>query len=112
VIATILVDPARHRGKTYVPTGSRAITMAEMAAIFARVLGRPIEYVDLPVPRWTQALAQFQMTPYLIEYLASVAVAHQQGQLAVETDVVRQIVGSPPKSPESFIAERRAAFGG
>jgi hypothetical protein len=44
--------------------------------------------------------------------LARVAVAHQQGQLAVETDVVRQIVGSPPKSPESFIADHRAAFGG
>lgn len=111
VIVSVLVDPAPHQGKTYVPTGSRSITMSEMAAIFGRVLGKPIEYVDLPIAHWTQALAQVR-TPYQIEYLSRVAEAHQRGELDVQTDIVLRIGGAPPKSPDAFIAENRATFGG
>jgi NAD(P)H dehydrogenase (quinone) len=111
VIVGVLVDPAPHQGKTYVPTGSRSITMSEMAAIFGRVLGKPIEYVDLPIAQYTQALAQFKRTPYLIEYLARAAEAHQRGELDVQTDIVSRIGGAPPKSPDAFVAENRASFG-
>jgi NAD(P)H dehydrogenase (quinone) len=112
VIVNVLVNPAPHRGKTYVPTGSRLLSMSETAAIFGRVLGRPIEYVDLPIDHWTQALAQFKMSPYLIEYLSRVAEAHQRGELDVQNDIVRQVGGAPPKSVEAFVADNRAAFGG
>jgi uncharacterized protein YbjT (DUF2867 family) len=111
VVVSVLVDPKPHRGKTYVPTGPHASTMFEMAATFQRVLGRPIDYVDLPLSAWTQAMAQFQMSPYLIEYLSRVAEAHQRGQLDLRTDTVQQITGTPPKSADAFIAEHRAAFG-
>jgi NAD(P)H dehydrogenase (quinone) len=111
VIVSVLVDPAPHRGKTYVPTGSRSITMSEMAAIFGRVLGKPIEHVDLPIAHWAQALAQVR-TPYQIEYLSRVAEAHRRGELDVQTDIVERIGGAPPKSPDAFVAENRAAFGG
>ena len=110
VIVGVLLDPASHRGKTYVPTGPRSLTMTEMAAIFGRVFGKPIEYIDLPVERWVQLLAQFQMSPYLIEHLRHVAEAHQRGEFDEQTDVVRQVGGAPPKSLDAFITENRAAF--
>ncbi len=112
VIVNILEDPGPHRGKTYVPTGSRSVTMTEMAAIFGRVLGKPIKYVDAPLDQWARALTQAQRTPYTIEYLLKVAEAHQRGELDVQTDVVQQIGGAPPKSLEAFVAENRAVFGG
>jgi NAD(P)H dehydrogenase (quinone) len=112
VIVSVLVNPVPHRGKTYVPTGSCSLSMSETAAIFGRVLGRPIEYVDLPIAHWTQALAQFHMSPYLIEYLSRVAEAHQRGELDVQNDIVRQLGGVPPKSVEAFVSENRAAFSG
>jgi NAD(P)H dehydrogenase (quinone) len=111
VVVSVLVDPAPHRGKTYVPTGSQSLTMSEMAAIFGRALGKPIEYVDLPIAHWTQALAPFR-TPYQIEYLARVSEAHQRGELDVLNDLVARITGAPPKSPDAWVAEHRAAFGG
>ena len=112
MVVNVLVDPAPHHGKTYVPTGSRSLSFSETAAIYGRVLGRPIEYVDLPLAHWTQAAAQFQMSPYVIEYLSRVAEAHQRGELDVQNDIARQIGGVPPKSVEEFVAEHRAAFGG
>jgi uncharacterized protein YbjT (DUF2867 family) len=111
VIASVLVNPAPHRDKTYVPTGPRSLTMTEMAEIFGRVLGKSVEYVDLPVAHWVQALAQLQMSPYLIEHLGRVAEAHQRGEFDAETDVVQQVGGAPPRSLEAFIAENRATFG-
>jgi NAD(P)H dehydrogenase (quinone) len=111
VIVSVLVNPAPHRGKTYVPTGSRSITMSDMAAIFGRVLGKPVEYVDLPIAHWAQALAQLR-TPYQIEYLSRVAEAHQRGELDVQNDIVPRVGGAPAKSPDVFVAENRAAFSG
>ncbi|MGH6811784.1 MAG: NmrA family NAD(P)-binding protein [Methylocella sp.] len=111
VIVSVLVDPASHRGKTYVPTGPRSLTMSELAATIGRVLGKSIEYVDLPIGLWAQALAPFR-TPYQIEYLSRVAEAHQRGDFDVQTDIVQQIGGAPPKTLDAFVGENRAAFGG
>lgn len=110
VIVGVLVAPKMHRGKTYIPTGPQSLSMNEMTAMFGRVLDRRVEYVDLPTERWAQILAQFQLTPYLIEHLCRVAEAHQRGEFDAETDVVHKIGGAPPKSLETFIAENRPMF--
>lgn len=111
VVVNILVDPASHIGKTYVPTGPRSLTMSELAATFGRVLGRSIEYIDVPIAPWAQALAQFR-APYVVEYLSRVSEAHQRGELDIQNDVVREIGGVPARPPEEFVAANRAAFGG
>jgi uncharacterized protein YbjT (DUF2867 family) len=112
VVVSVLVDPAPHRGKTYVPTGSRSLTMSGMATIFGRVLGKPVAYVDVPIAAYTQVLAQAQRPPYIIEYLSRVAEAHQRGELDIQTDVVQRIGGELPKSPDAFVAENREVFSG
>jgi NAD(P)H dehydrogenase (quinone) len=112
VIVGLLADPAPHRGKTYVPTGPRSLSMTEMATVFGRVLAKPVAYVDPPVARWAEVLAQLQMSPYLIEHLTRVAEAHQRGEFDAQTEIVQQIGGASPKSLEAFITENRAAFSG
>ncbi len=57
-------------------------------------------------------MAQLQITPYLIEYLSRVAKARQRGDFDVQTDIVREVGGAPPKSPDALVAENRRAFGG
>jgi NAD(P)H dehydrogenase (quinone) len=112
VAVGILTDPAAHRAKTYVPTGPVSLSMAEMAAVFTRVLDRPVEYVDIPVERWRQILSKLDMmSPHLIEHLLRVAEAHQQGEFDAVTDVVQRIGAAPPKSLEAFIRDNPAAFG-
>jgi hypothetical protein len=71
VAVGILTDPAAHRGKTYVPTGPVSLSLAEMATVFTRVLGRPVEYVDIPVERWRQILANLDgVSPHFIEHMS------------------------------------------
>lgn len=110
VIVGVLVAPQSHQGKTYIPTGPRSLSINEMSTIFGRVLDKQVDYVDLPVEQWARILAQFQLSPYLIEHLRHVAEAHQSGEFDAETDVVRKIGGASPKSLETFIVENRAVF--
>lgn len=108
----ILTDPRPHRGKTYVPTGAVSLSMADMATAFAGVLGRSVEYVDIPVERWRAILSSLDgMSPYLIEHLSRVAVSHQEGEFDAVTNVVETIGGSQPKSLEAFIRENATVFG-
>jgi NAD(P)H dehydrogenase (quinone) len=112
VAVGILTDPDAHRAKTYVPTGPVSLSIAEMAAVFTRVLDRPVEYVDIPVERWRQILSNLEeMSPYLIEHLLRVAEAHQQGEFDAVTDVVHAIGAAPPKSLEAFIRQNATVFG-
>jgi NAD(P)H dehydrogenase (quinone) len=109
VVAAVLADPAAHQGRTYVPTGPASLSMAEQAAVFSHELGRPVQYVDIPVERWRQLLSQVDgVSAYLIEHLARVAEAHQRGEQDTVTDVVETIGGAPPKSVATFIRENRA----
>ncbi|MDT5257060.1 MAG: hypothetical protein QOD10_2140 [Mycobacterium sp.] len=112
VAVGILTDPAAHRGKTYVPTGPASLSMMEQASVFTRVLGRPVEYLDIPVERWRQILSHVDiMTPWLIEHLSRVAVSHQHGEFDAVTDVVETIGGVPPQSLEAFIRQHQTVFG-
>lgn len=112
VAVEILTHPAAHLGKTYVPTGPVSLSLAEMAAVFTSVLGRRVEYVDIPVEHWSQMLSTLDgMSPHFIEHLARVAEAHQRGEFDAVTDVVQTVGGVPPKSLKSFIQENVAAFG-
>jgi NAD(P)H dehydrogenase (quinone) len=112
VAVGILTDPAAHQGKTYVPTGPESLSLAEMASVFTRVLGRPVEYVDIPVERWRQLLSNLEGTsPHFIEHMSRVAEAHQRGEFDAVTDVVQTVGGAPPKSLEAFIRQNSGAFG-
>lgn len=54
VIATVLREPAPHVGHVYELTGPRTLDMTEMAEVFARALGRPVSYVDVPLEQWRE----------------------------------------------------------
>jgi NAD(P)H dehydrogenase (quinone) len=112
VAVGVLTDPAAHLGKTYVPTGPASLSMVEQASVFSRVLGRPVEYVDIPVERWRQVLSHVDvMTPWLIEHLSCVAESHQHGEFDAVTDVVETIGGVLPQSLEAFIRQNQTVFG-
>jgi uncharacterized protein YbjT (DUF2867 family) len=112
VVVGILSAPDDHVGQRYVLTGPRNLSITEMAEILSRELGKPVEYVDLPVEAWGQVLAGVDgMSDSLVTHLKAVAVDHQNGIFRGETDVVERIGGQPTQSLEAFVHEHRALFG-
>ncbi len=55
VVAATLVDPAPHIGKAYRPTGPKLLAPEEIAATFAKVLGRDVKYSPSSVDMFVKA---------------------------------------------------------
>ncbi len=112
VVSGILADPTLHMGERYVVTGPRNHSLTEMAGVLSRELGKPVEYVDLPVEAWGDVLTGVDgMTDSLVTHLKAVAIDHQNGIFRGETDVVERIGGQPPQTLDAFIRENRTVFG-
>ncbi len=104
VVAAILRDPAPHVGQTYNVTGPDILTYNETAALFRRVLRRPVVYVDIPLQQWQEELVELEgSNPRLIEHLSRLTRKFKRRGPAggIRTDVGQKITGSEPKTPRN-----------
>ncbi len=113
VVAILLDTKRRHEGKEYVVTGGTEMSIAEIAKSIGNVVGKSVEYVDIPMEAWLARLAERPtMTPHFQNHLEQVANDHKDGHFAGVSDIVKTIGGKPPKSLETFVRENIQAFGG
>ncbi len=113
VVVGILAEPAPHVGQRYFITGPKNMKIGEMAEVISQELGKPIEYVNLPIDQWRKILVEKVRFPeFLATHLAAVAQDHQDGVFSGVTDVVEKIGGHRPQSLEDFVRAHRAEFTG
>jgi uncharacterized protein YbjT (DUF2867 family) len=111
VVATILTDPGPYTGRVVELTGARSQDMNGVAEEYARALGRPVTYVDIPPEVWEeQVLARAGLGPYVDEHLATVARLHRENRYDRMTTAVEDITGRPAESVEEFVARRSGLF--
>lgn len=126
VAAAILADPDQHAGQTHFISGPPQ-TLQDVAASFTSILNRPVEYVEIPLEEFRQALTKrMPDNPLVVAHLSilwgDVLKNHREAQLAEYGRqpgglqnlpvAVQQIGGNPPKPLEQFIGENAEAFGG
>ncbi len=112
VVVGLLAEPAPYEGQRLIVTGPRNMSLSQIAQVLSTELGKPVEYVDLPVEAWGEALAGVpELTPFAVIHLQAVAVDHQNGIFNAETDVVERIGGAKPQSLPEFIRANREQFG-
>ncbi len=112
VAVACLLDPEPHLGQAYTVTGGQALSLAEMAATVGRVLGKPVEYVDIPYAAFAEGLRASGMPETLVQHLEHITQDHKDGYFAAVTDVVERVGGRPPQSWEAFVRDNAAAFVG
>lgn len=106
--AVALTDRA-HEGRTYGLTGAQLLRIADMVDILARVLGRPLSYVDVPVLAAKLFLCrQFGLQTGLA--LAELASALKKGKGARVADTLEELTGRPPRSFEAWCRDHADAF--
>jgi NAD(P)H dehydrogenase (quinone) len=111
VAVAALMDPARHGGKSYRPTGPELLSAEDMAKAIGRAVGRSVRLV--PTPTWL-FMKGARMSGYPIDLFSGIRYYiedHERGafELGAPTTDVLDVTGQPPEDFET-IARRYAAL--
>ena len=108
--ARILMDPAKHAGKSYEFTGLTT-THADFAKVLGEVLGKPVSYVAATPAEAEATMRSRNMPDWLITHLLSVGKTATAGGFDNEnTQPIRDIVGRAPITTKQFAQDYKAAF--
>jgi uncharacterized protein YbjT (DUF2867 family) len=110
LIATILVDPSNHLGKSYPIVGPIEFTPPEVAEVLSKVLGRKIRYEQISAGELIQSFAG-QNIPFLEQHFNAAGKAHHAGILGGADDFIEKTIGRRPESLSEFIERNRALLG-
>jgi NAD(P)H dehydrogenase (quinone) len=111
VAVAALMDPERHAGKSYRPTGPQLLGVEDMAKAIGRAVGRSVQVV--PTPAWLFMKAA-RMSGYPIDLFSGVRYYiddHKRGafELGAPTTDVLDVTGRPAEDFET-IARRYAVL--
>lgn len=110
VVVAALLNPGKHAGKQYRPTGPALISVSDMADTLSRVLGRKVRRVDLPWRLFLKAAHAANVGAFLVSNLRYYVQDHKQGAFALSapTKDVLEVTGRPAEDFETT-ARRYAA---
>ena len=110
VAVAALMNPARHAGKSYRPTGPELLGAEDMARAIGRAVGRSVRVVPTPTWLFMKAARMAGMSIDLMSNVRYYIDDHKRGgfELGAPTTDVLDVTG---RSPEDFetIARRYAA---
>ena len=111
VAVAALLDPTRHAGKAYRPTGPALLTVTEMAAIIGQVVGHKVRHVRTPLWMFYKGAKALGRQPFLLSGLRYWFQDNERGAFAVgaPNDTVRELTGNEAEDFET-IARRHAAL--
>ena len=112
-VVAVLVDPGRHDGKTYRPSGPELLSAKQMSAVIASVVGHRVVPVPLPYALFTKVARQQGVDPHSVSvFLRYLDGDMRAGVFEFEggvTEVLDQLTGRPAESFETT-ARRYAAL--
>lgn len=109
-VAALVLTEDGHDGRTYHLTGSEAITYRDVATRLSDVLGKVVEFVDVPDKAAIDAALQAGVPEWLAHGIVEVDRQLKRGIAAETTEVVRVLLGREPYSFADFARDTAAAF--
>jgi len=110
-VAAKVFTTSGHEGKTYVITGPEALTFHQVAEKLSSVLGRKIDYVDVPPEAAADGMRQSGMPEWSVRAVTELLGYFASGAAATVTNTIPSLLGRPAISFEQFAKDHRAAFG-
>jgi uncharacterized protein YbjT (DUF2867 family) len=100
-----------HDGRTYVLTGPRTITFADVARELSRIAGREVTYLDLPDEVAVGGVVQTGLPEPVARAIVAVLGALRAGAGDRVTDTVQTLTGRPPADIADFLERHAYLFG-
>ena len=109
-VAAIALTQPGHSGQAYELTGPELFTIGEMVQVVSRVLGKPIQYVDIPPLAAKLFMLKTGMDKTLVNALMEMLASLRRNEGAIVTNTVQQLTGRPPRTFEAWCRENITAF--
>jgi len=109
VAACALTQPG-HGGKAYELTGPELFTIGEMVRVISKVLGKPIQYTDIPPIAAKLFMLKSGMDKTLVNALMEMLGSLRRDEGAIVTNTVQQVTGRQPGTFEAWCREHIDAF--
>ena len=112
-VAFVTLTQPGHLGKTYVLTGSEAISYRQASEIIGAVIGRKLRFVD-ESPEQARARRVREGVPASVieSVLAIGAYQRAGGKTVTITNTVADLTGRPPRTVAEFVQENASVFRG
>jgi uncharacterized protein YbjT (DUF2867 family) len=107
--AAVVLTERGHVGATYELVGANALTPAEIAAILAQHLDRPVRAEVVPLDVWEQGARAMGMGEYQIETLLKMFRYYERYGFWGNPNVLTWLLRRPPTTFASFIAQTSAS---
>lgn len=111
VAARLLLD-GDHEGRTYMLTTPEAFTIAEFATALGAALGKPVQYVDVPVAAAKESMVGMGVDPWIADGYMELLDGFASGWGNKTFDDTRKILGRPARDHRQFAADFKDAFTG
>jgi uncharacterized protein YbjT (DUF2867 family) len=109
--AEILTKPDKYAGNSYYLSGPE-LTIGGAREIFSKVLGREIEYMQVPPEAARKAMEDKGMPDWLIAHVGGLMAFIAKGGMAGVSDNVEKIAGHPRRTFDEWVSANKGAFGG
>jgi len=109
VAASALTQPG-HNGKVYELTGPQLFTIGAMVQVISKVLGKPIQYMDIPPIAAKLFMLKTGMDKSLVNALMEMLGSLRRDEGAIVTDTVEQETGQQPGTFEAWCRQHIEAF--
>ncbi len=113
VISEILTtnDFKKHIGKRYLLAGSKTYTSTDVANEIGKVINKNVEYVEIPVEHWIDALKNDPyVNDFLAKHLEEFSKDIKTGKFNITNNVIENITGNKPRSFTQYITEYKHLF--
>jgi uncharacterized protein YbjT (DUF2867 family) len=111
VVTAVLEAPRSHIGLAHELTGPRSLDMNAVAEEYARALGRPVSYVDVPLEEWVgRVLKRAGLSPHVEQHIETMARLHRQNRYDRSTHTIELITGRPAQSVEEFVCRHAELY--
>jgi uncharacterized protein YbjT (DUF2867 family) len=108
--AAALLAPSAHAGKIHELLGPEAVSNGDIAARLSRILGRPVNYVDIPEAAQRKATLEAGTPEWLVTAILDLQAYYVSGKCAAVNDVLVKLLGRAPITLDQFLTENKDSF--
>ena len=109
-VAAVALTCPGHEGKAYDLTGAELVSTPEQVEILSKVIGKPIDCVDIPVEVATERAIASGLPEAVVKSLAELWVQVRKESYTFQTNEVERLTGQPAQTFETWCREHRSAF--